>query len=144
MGLEPGRRIEVRFWEPGIMGQKEVNLEHLPHHTGLLQDLSAGGCRIMVDAARDPHLQEGDSVRVRFQPDPRTQPLTIDAMYRHADELPQRRLSLGFQFVGLELTAEGRDTLQTVARVVSTFLRIENRRLQQQKKPRANHARRKG
>jgi hypothetical protein len=113
-----------------VLESAGTELENLPHHTGLLQDLSAGGCRILLDASRDPQLQEGDTVRIRFQPDPRSVPLSVDAMFRHSDPMPQRRVTLGFQFVGLELTAEGRETLQAMARVVSTFLRIDNRRQQ--------------
>src|SRR5262245_5053665 len=52
-----GRRIEARIWEPGTLEGGASDPEHLPHHAGLLQDLSAGGCRILVDASRDPQLQ---------------------------------------------------------------------------------------
>ncbi len=139
-----GRHIEVKVWEAGMVAERPDSWQAMPHHTGLLQNVSAGGCRVILDAIRDPQLETGDSVRIQFQPDPRSEPLTIEAMFRHGDEMPQRKLSLGFQFVGMELSAQGRDMLQALARVVSTFLRIENRRTKRRshrKEPKSGNVR---
>ncbi len=123
-----GRRIEVCLWEGGAMDRAADDLKATPHHSGMLQDISAGGCRVLVDAVRDPCLQEGDTVGLQFQPDPRSEPLLLDAMFRHSEPMSSSRISLGFQFVGLETTLEGRRMLQALSRVVSAFLRIDIRR----------------
>jgi c-di-GMP-binding flagellar brake protein YcgR len=123
-----GRRIEVSLWEGDILANEPAELRQRPHHLGLLQDISAGGCRVVFDKSRDPLLHEGDTVGIQFQPDPRCEPIRIDAVFRHSEEFAQNKLSLGFQFVGLEMTAEGRHALQALSRIVSTFLRIEVRR----------------
>lgn len=128
--VPPGRRIEVRFWDGGIGDRDPAELQLVPHHTGLLQDISGGGCRVEIDAARDPQLRTGDTVGIEFQPDPRSEPLHIDAVFRHTEDADRGKLALGFQFVGLEVTPEGRATLHALSRVVSTFLRIESRRKQ--------------
>jgi len=129
-----GRRIEVKLWDGGVMDRDKAVIREMPHHSGLLQDISAGGCSVQVEAARDPQLEVGDTVGIQFQPDPRTQPLLLDAVFRHLEDSNQGKLCLGFQFVGLEVAPEGRTMLQALSRVVSTFLRIEirrkNRRLQ--------------
>ncbi len=123
-----GRRIEVSMWDGGILERDPKEWEPRPFHVGLLQDLSAGGCRVVVDQSRDPLLQAGDTIGIRFQPDPRSRPILVDAVFRHAERMPQRKLSLGFQLVGLEACDSGRAMLQALSRVVSTFLRIEMRR----------------
>ncbi len=145
-----GRRIEVRMWDGGIVDRDPAELQNAPHHTGLLQDISGGGCRVEIDAVRDPQLRAGDTVGIQFQPDPRSEPLRIDAVFRHVEQDPapspqgahsagrappcgigaasRSKRSLGFQFVGLEMSTQGRGTLQALSRVVSTFLRIEARR----------------
>ena len=138
--VPPGRRIETCMWDGGICDRDEADLQHMPHHTGLLQDVSGGGCRVEIDATRDPLLRAGDTVGIEFQPDPRSEALRLDAMFRHADDLGGGKLSLGFQFVGLEMTAQGRATLQGLSRVVSTFLRIQARR--KNKRFTKNHNRR--
>ena len=129
------------MWDGGISDRDAADLQHVPHHTGLLQDVSGGGCRVEIDAARDPQLCAGDTVGIQFRPDPRSEPLCLDAMFRHTEDLGRGQLSLGFQFVGLEMTAQGRHTLQSLSRVVSTFLRIEARR--KNKRFTKNHNRRK-
>jgi hypothetical protein len=123
-----GRRIEARMWEASVMDRCSGKLEDVPHHSGRLEDISVGGCRVIVDAAHDPKLTEGDTVIIQFQPDPRTPCVRLEAMYRHVDEDYQGKRALGFQFVGLEMCSEGREMLQALSRVVSTFLRIEQRR----------------
>lgn len=126
--VPPGRRIEVCMWDGGIDDRDAAELQNVPHHAGLLQDVSGGGCRVVIDATRDPQLCAGDTVGISFQPDPRSEPLCLDAMFRHTEDIGRGKLTLGFQFVGLEMTARGRATLQHLSRVVSTFLRIEARR----------------
>lgn len=123
-----GRRIEASMWDGGLVERKTADLQHVPHHTGLLQDVSAGGCRVLVEGSRNPQFEAGDTVGIQFQPDPRSAPLLLEAMFRHLEELPHGKLSLGFQFMGLEMTPEGRALLQMLSRVVSIFLRIEMRR----------------
>lgn len=134
-----GRRIEVNVWDGGTRGRQAAQLRDVPNHVGLLQDLSAGGCSVLFNAARDPQLEDGDTVGLQFQPDPRSAPILMDAVFRHAEHISNEQIALGFQFVGLEMTPEGRSLLQSLSRIVSTFLRIEirrkNRRLQ-------NHPRR--
>ncbi|MCG3138515.1 MAG: Flagellar brake protein YcgR [Phycisphaerae bacterium] len=137
-----GRRIEVHLWDGCINDLSPADLKNRPHHIGLLMDLSAGGCRVIFDVSRDPCLEVGDTVAIQFQPDPRTTPIALEAMYRHSEPLPQSKLALGFQFVGLELTPEGRRLLQNLSRVVSAFMRIDLRRNNLRKAPGHNPRRR--
>lgn len=122
-----GRRIDVRIWDGINIAAAPAELNGRPHHAGQLLDVSAGGCRVIMDGARNPHLESGDTVIVQFQPDPRTAPIRLDAMFRHVQELPLGKVALGLQFVGLEMSPNGRKTLQDLSRVVSAFLRFESR-----------------
>lgn len=125
-----GRRIEVAVWDGGILDRNQAELRDAPHHTGLLLDISGGGCRVSFEPSRDPQLQSGDTIGIRFQPDPRSEPIFLDAVFRHVEDSTRSNLALGFQFVGLETTSQGRQMLQALSRVVSTFLRIDARRKQ--------------
>ena len=125
-----GRRIEVAVWDGGILDRNQAELRDAPHHTGLLLDISGGGCRVSFEPSRDPQLQSGDTIGIRFQPDPRSEPIFLDAVFRHVEDNTRSNLALGFQFVGLETTSQGRQMLQALSRVVSTFLRIDARRKQ--------------
>lgn len=123
-----GRRIETMMWHGCALENDPAELSAKPHHVGVLLDISAGGCRIEMDASRNPHLEPGDSIGLQFQADPRGKPLRLDAMYRHCEDLSRGKIALGLQFVGLEMSPQGRQMLQALTRVVSTFLRIKSRR----------------
>lgn len=116
--------IAVRFWQdgPGVpSGQSERNVRH-----GQLVDISAGGMRVNVP---DPHRIVMDATyRCVFTTGPGKPAFVLDAFLRHREAEENGRAALGFQFVGLETTTEGRKTLDRLARLVSHFQRHRQRR----------------
>ncbi len=111
--------IAVRFWrDDGPVGH-ESGLRDV--RNGQLEDLSAGGIRVKV--SREQGLEDGAVFRCSFTPKPGKPPFLVDAVLRHRAAADQSRSSLGFQFIGLEATAEGRRTLDRLARLVSHFQR---------------------
>ena len=111
--------IAVRFWRDE--GPSNISSELRDVRHGQLEDLSAGGLRVKV--SREQGLDDGTVFHCSFTPKPGKPPFLVDAVLRHRAAADQSRASLGFQFIGLEATAEGRRTLDRLARLVSHFQR---------------------
>lgn len=120
--LPRGTVIAMRFW---IEGNSGANDERQVKH-GQLEDISAGGMRIKVSDTAD--VTCGAVYRCVFSPRPGAPAFVLDATLRHREIGDKGRFSLGFQFIGLETTPEGRKTLDRLAHLVSQFHRSSSRR----------------
>ena len=120
-----GTVIAVRFWleeSDDEHGQGRSNMHH-----GQLEDLSAGGLRIKTADLAGIELDR--TYRCVFTPRAGAPAVIVNARLRQREAADQGRASLGFQFLGLETTAEGRRVLARIARLVSQFQRGRGRRL---------------
>jgi c-di-GMP-binding flagellar brake protein YcgR len=88
---------------------------------GELEDLSAGGIR--VNAANADGLTIGHTFECIFAPRPGSAPICCEVVLKHRESAERDRASLGFQFIGLETSNEGRETLTRLARIASEFQR---------------------
>jgi len=120
----PGDIIAIRFWREGNDAASESGLRDIRH--GQLEDISAGGLRVKV--ARPQDIEDGAHYRCTFTAKPGKPPFLLDAILRHREAADEGRASLGFQIIGLEATAEGRRTLDRLARLVSHFQRAAQRK----------------
>lgn len=108
--------IAVRFWRTSVNSSaaREPEVKY-----GQLEDLSAGGIRLRVT---DPENLELDvPYRCSFSPRPGAPALVLEATLRHHEAAANGKASLGFQFLGLETSAEGQRALARLARVVQSF-----------------------
>ncbi|MBI4719583.1 MAG: PilZ domain-containing protein [Planctomycetes bacterium] len=119
----PGAVIAVRFWHARQATTESEGGRQVRH--GQLEDLSAGGMRIKVAEAVD--LEPGDTYECVFAPRSGAPALVLEAVLRHREAAERGRASLGFHFIGLETTAEGRRLLDRLARTVSQFQRAQPR-----------------
>ena len=120
----PGRTvIAVRFWRDAPTAEAATNERTVRH--GQLEDVSAGGMRVKVAGADD--IEPGTCYRCAFAPRPGKPSLVVDALVRHREAVEGGRASVGFQFVGLETTPEGRRTLDRLARTVQQYHRARSR-----------------
>ncbi len=94
--------------------------------SGTLGDFSAGGFRVIISADTGFDLNDGDSAGVRIAFDNGSESIYSDAEFRHCDH-EGRTLSLGFQFVGLAHTMQGRETLRTIAQRMAQIMRSVKR-----------------
>lgn len=118
-----GSAIAVRFWRidrPGETGKNERNVKY-----GQLEDISCGGMRVKATEAVD--VEVGCTYRCVFAAKSGKPPFVIDALLRHREAADQGRASLGFQFVGLDATEEGREVLARLARVIARLKRGRSR-----------------
>ncbi len=118
----PGTIVAVRFWRED--GSSTSSEPRTVRH-GQLDDISAGGMRIKVAHADEIELEA--SYRCAFTPRPGKPSFLLEAICRHREAVDQGRASLGFQFVGMEATAEGRRMLNRLARLVIHFQRGRRR-----------------
>ncbi len=141
----PGKIIPVTFWKlaDAIGGIPSAD----DRLTGVLEDLSVGGIRILwqsptavasplVGDERPPPTR-GDATAMghpselpleatyccRISLDPHEEDLVVEAMLRHHEAPTDGAASLGFRFIGLETTEEGRRNMIRLARAVSRFQR---------------------
>ncbi len=125
--------IAVRFWRTdatrgedagGIhSSSREVSKDRAVCH-GQLENLSAGGMRVRV---ADPNqIQVGDAYRCIFAPRPGKPSLILDAFVRHREAAHQGRVSVGFQFVGMESAPQSRRTVDRLVRMVNEFKRASS------------------
>lgn len=111
--------VAVQFW--AVSASSQENHDKRRVYYGELADVSAGGMR--VDAAQAADVSLGDTFECLFVPKPGSPPIILDAILRHREAADRRRALLGFQFVGLETTAEGQGVLVRLARIVNDFQR---------------------
>lgn len=109
-----------------------VRLVHGPSNDGLhaeirsvrhaqLEDLSVGGMRVRIQDSAS--LKQDDAYRCVFAPRPGKPSFVIDALIRHTEAPTAGHATVGLQFIGLEVSAEGMRTLDRLARVVNYFQR---------------------
>jgi len=116
--------IAVRFWRETGTASPDPADRDMRH--GQLIDISAGGMR--VRAANTQRLDLNLVYRCAFTPKTGKPAFVLDALLRHREAEENGRAALGFQFIGLETTSEGRRTLDRLARLVSQYQRTRNRR----------------
>jgi len=95
---------------------------------GLMLDLSAGGMNIALPAEKRIRLKPGDTVTCTFALEPGQTPQEISGRLRHCEPAPGGHLRVGLQFLGLEASAEGCQTLQRIGRAANRFRKMETRR----------------
>jgi len=120
-----GKVIRVSVW-PGGKNCEPTGPSGASVWSGTLMDFSAGGFRIVIPADDSFSLQEGDSAGVRIAFENARESIYSDAEFRRCDTVG-KNLSLGFQFVGLAHTLEGRNILRTISQKMSQIMRSAKR-----------------
>jgi len=118
-----GTIVPVRFWCLDA-GQEEDGRADVRH--GQLEDISAGGMRIRTSDLADIHV--GSLYRCVFAPNPGASTILVDSTLLHHESTDKGRAALGFHFMGLEATPEGKKTLERIVRLVKQFQRRRSRR----------------
>lgn len=119
--------IDVRVWSGGLSSSTQGSPPESKAVTGRLLDLSVGGMCVAIAQADDPHFHTNAVVGAEFRPETGRSSLTLEACYRHVQPLGRDRLSLGFQFIGLEVSSDGASLLARLAQVVSRLQRDQGR-----------------
>lgn len=122
----PSRRVHVRYWNGGVARRADAESADSGIGFGTLLDLSAGGMRIRVQD-RPGEFVEGDAFGCAFAPKPRAETVVLDGVFRHLQHEEDGSWSIGLQFVGLETSERGRQTLADLANIVTEYHRQAQR-----------------
>jgi c-di-GMP-binding flagellar brake protein YcgR len=123
-----GRIVRASFWLGGVEAEPDGSESDSPVWSGLVGNVSAGGVQIRahVDVADAVDVGETVGMHVNFGPGQGS--IRADAQFRHAEPTDGEDVLMGFQFLGLEASDEGKETLMQIARKVSE-LRSESTRV---------------
>jgi c-di-GMP-binding flagellar brake protein YcgR len=115
IGVPAGDKVTVSFYPCDDPDEK---------YHGQLLNLSAGGLGIKVLASEAPSWNNDRQCQVSFVPLPGQEPIVLQSRFRHTtDAFHDGYALLGFQFVGLELTEQGRAILHRIGRVTTVYER---------------------
>ncbi len=110
-----GTTLLVSLWPGGITARANAQASTLQVATGDLADLSAGGALVRLHQAAPPPWLDGEVLGAQMQlPDGRP-PVLLDARFRGSRPDGSGTPSAALQFVGLEMTVDGRLLLQRLA-----------------------------
>lgn len=116
------RVVRASFWLGGREAEPSGPAPDRPVWYGRVANLSAGGfqLRTTADAAGAVEIGETVGVRVIFGAGDET--VYADAQFRHLQQ-EAGEVNMGFQFVGLAQSAEGRRALQLIGAKTSEYQR---------------------
>lgn len=118
-----GVYLHVNAWPGGASARAAAQGAPLSVVSGEAVDLSCGGTLVRVSQISAPQWTDDQTVGLELHlPDGRG-PIALNAHYRGARHEPDGSVCLALQFVGLELSNEGRAALTRMARCVQKFHR---------------------
>jgi hypothetical protein len=118
--VPPNRIVRASFWLGGREAEPRGTSATLPVWSGKVTNLSAGGFQLVATLEAAGLLEVGDSVGVRLAFGAAGEAVYADAQFRHALVEGDHSV-MGFQFVGLGQTNEGKEALRLVSQRVSQF-----------------------
>ncbi len=120
------RIVRASFWLGSCACEPAGVSPTAPVWSGYVMNISAGGFQLSCDPAAVDGMEAGDNVGVRLTFDAGSESVYSDAQFRHM-ELTEGRAMLGFQFIGLTETPEGRISLQMISSKVHDFHRASQK-----------------
>jgi c-di-GMP-binding flagellar brake protein YcgR len=115
--------VRASFWQGACDSEPSGGSPLHPVWFGRVVNISAGGMLLAAEEAVSRALEPGDTVGMRLSFVSSGESLYTDAQFRHL-EADKGRVLLGFQFLGLTETPEGRVVLQMISAKVSEYQRI--------------------
>ncbi|MFP3938305.1 MAG: flagellar brake protein [Phycisphaerae bacterium] len=121
-----GRFARAAFWAGSGDDEPTNEGPERPVWTGRIKNISAGGFQMITDHAVADAVEMGEPVGVRLSFGTARSSIYVDAQVRHIAPADSGAL-VGFQFVGLGQTDQGRHVLQEISSAVSDFQRFVER-----------------
>ncbi len=116
--------VRASFWLGGQEAEPVGNSAEMAVWTGNIDNISAGGLQMSCTDYTGPQMQVGDAVGVHLSFGLGRESCFTDAQFRHF-ELRDGAAHLGFQFVGLAQSRQGRAALQLISSKVSELQRLQ-------------------
>lgn len=119
-----GIHVKVLFWHRGFL-DKASAVPADCYWQGQLQNLSAGGIRVAVGLEKRNCFSIGQLFGIQFTPMCYQKPILAEGQLRYIREDKETHtLSLGIEFLGLEISVEGRAILQRLLETVEEYRRM--------------------
>jgi c-di-GMP-binding flagellar brake protein YcgR len=118
--VPPNRIVRASFWLGGCDSEPAGTSPEHPVYYGTVKNISAGGLQLETDQDSAANLEEGDMVGMRLVFGTSGETIYTDAQFRHIEPRDGKAL-LGFQFLGLTETPDGRVVLQVISARVAEF-----------------------
>lgn len=116
--------VKVLFWHRGFL-EKVGTVPTDCYWQGQLRDLSAGGLRIVAGLEKRDCFSIGQVFGIQFTPMCYQKPILAEGQLRHLQEDKENHtLCLGVEFLGLEISVEGRAVLQRLLETVEEYRRL--------------------
>ncbi|MBI9017132.1 MAG: PilZ domain-containing protein [Phycisphaerae bacterium] len=110
--------VVVTFWPSNDASAK---------HYGKLVNLSAGGIGVTMPEQDVPNFHADQQCDIQFVAMPGQEPIVAQGRFRHVARDSGVGLPIvGFQFIGLELSDQGRSTMRRIGRIVTIYSRRQN------------------
>lgn len=116
------RIVRASFWLGGSAAEPSGTSADHPVWSGSVVNFSAGGFQLTINAKAVDGLEVADAVGARLVFGAGGEAIFADAQVRHVD-IEGNKAGIGFQFLGLTETPEGRIALQMISAKVSEFSR---------------------
>ena len=123
--VPPNRIVRASFWLGGCQAEPAGTSPQQPVWAGRVSNISAGGFQIVTQDQPLELLEIGEVIGVRLAFGAGEQTVYADALFRHIIE-DDGDLLLGFQFLALAHSRQGRQALQVISTRVSEFQREAN------------------
>ena len=117
------RVVRASFWLGGRAAEPQ-GASAMPVWTGRVTNLSAGGFQLVCPLDGAARLDIGENVGVRIAFGSGDGTVYADAQFRHLEE-NQQGVVMGFQFLGLAQTPEGREALRVISSKVAQYQQQE-------------------
>lgn len=119
--IPAGMTVRALFWHRGHKNDSEQPPKE-DYWQGTLYNLSAGGAMIRVEQEQRDFFSLGQLVGVQFTPMSYQKPLLLEGHVRHLQAAnSENALLVGVEFLGLEASPEGRETLHRLLDVVDAY-----------------------
>lgn len=128
-----GAVVRCSFWIGGLAAEPSGTSPDRPVWSARIVDISAGGFQARTADQTVFSIETGFAVGVRVLFGPGKEAIFADALIRHVAPDGDGAV-IGFQFVGLEQSDEGRRTLKDISYHAAEFQHIAERRAAQQAK----------
>ena len=114
-------KVKVQFWHRGYLsGETEDTPEEI-YWQGQLLNLSAGGAQFEIESGYKNHFKMGQLLGIQFTPISYQMPLLLESHVRYLKETSSGLIKIGVEFLGLEASSEGRETLNRILDVISEY-----------------------
>lgn len=118
--------VRVLFWHRGFL-EKTGSMPVDCYWQGQLQNISVGGMQLSIGMEKRDCFFIGQLFGIQFTPMCYQKPILAEGQLRHIRENQENyTLSLGIEFLGLEISLEGRVILERLLETVEEYRRLES------------------